>query len=133
MEKPHRNISRCIDRFSNHDLTSHYIISEFAPIGDLFRVLHRLSPDGQEIVWQPLKPQYCRHFIRGIANGISHLHSLGISHGDLKLENILVGWRQPPLNPQYESYRISQFMSMVPKLTDFNNSDMGIPGRKYCP
>ena len=128
IERPHPNIVVIYEWFNSTDTSNTYIISELAPIGDLYEVVRQFNSNG-EAVWRPLKPQYCRHLIRGIARGLQHMFSLGISHGDIKLENILIDWYKPEANTP-QDYRISRFMRMVPKLTDFNSSKIGIPGGK---
>ena len=126
IQSPHQNILRFIEVFSSEDDFGHYFVSELAPIGDLDSVLNEVNAAG-DMVWYPLKPLYARHLILGVANGVQHLLSLGICHGDIKLENILIFWSQQTFG--YD-YRLSRFIRMVPKLCDFTNSEMGEPGSK---
>ncbi len=43
-----------------------------------------------EKIWVPLEEFEAKHLIRGVTEGLRHMHSLGIAHGDLKLEDILL-------------------------------------------
>ena len=117
---PHNNIIRFIGRFGRNDLTLSFIVMELAA-GDLYQLLQE-TIQGQSI-WVALLPQYCRHLIQGIARGVQHLFSLGISHGDIKLENVLVTYAQG-------STGAKDYMHIIPKLNDFNNSKMEPPGSK---
>ena len=124
IQSPHQNILHFIEMFSSADDIAHYIVSELAPIGDLDSLLTQENEAG-DVVQYPLKPLYARHLIRGVANGVQHLLSLGICHGDIKLENILMFWNQQNFG---NDYRLNRFIRMVPKLCDFSNSASGEPG-----
>ena len=123
MNNPHPNILRFIERFRSRDHLMHYIVMDLVPLGDLFLLLQETNGQGDQI-WKPVKPQYCRHLIKGVALGLKHLFSLGIGHGDLKLENILIS------SIGGEDISRSDYFKMVPKLIDFNNSIMVEPGSK---
>lgn len=66
------------------------------------------SPD------QKLEEVLARYYFRQIAAGIEHCHSLGISHGNLKLDNIL-------LNQTGE----------VLKISNFGNAHLDVSERDY--
>lgn len=77
----HPNILKCYDygwddRFS-------YLLLEYAPHSDLFN--YQLHYDGRLI-----PKDKCVKFIKQIIEGLKHVHSMGIIHRDLKLENIFV-------------------------------------------
>ena len=124
MQSPHQNILRFIEVFSSPTNIIHYYVSELAPIGDLDSYLTQENEAGDE-VWYPLKPLYARHLIRGVAQGVQHLLTLGLCHGDIKLENILLFWSQENFG---NDYRLNRFIRMLPKLCDFSNSEWGEPG-----
>lgn len=79
------------------------IIMEFAEGGDLAKVIY-----GNKDL--PLKAKI--HFIKGIANGLSYIHSKNIVHGDLKSSNVLL---DRPYNSQNEQLP-------TPKIADFGLS-----------
>ncbi|GMF05460.1 unnamed protein product [Ambrosiozyma monospora] len=56
-------------------------VMEFIPCGDLFTLIQ--STGGLEVV-------ECDCFFKQILNAISYLHSVGVSHNDLKVENLLL-------------------------------------------
>ena len=95
---------------------------EKSPIGDMFKIVFE-QVNGQW-QWMALQEPYARHLIRGIASGVDHLASLGIAHGDLKIENILMFWTNGQAVAGTDAQRI---LAMTPKLTDFNNSARGPP------
>eukprot|EP00931_Biecheleriopsis_adriatica_P007151 TRINITY_DN10846_c0_g1_i1.p1 TRINITY_DN10846_c0_g1~~TRINITY_DN10846_c0_g1_i1.p1 ORF type:complete len:829 (-),score=128.45 TRINITY_DN10846_c0_g1_i1:29-2515(-) len=66
--------------------------------GDCFLLLERVGhfPDSELFAYvQRTKPELVQEKVasgifRGIANGIAHIHSLHIAHGDLSLDNVLL-------------------------------------------
>ena len=118
---PHINILTFFERFGTSDFSLSYIVMEEAS-GDLFNLVKDKS-QGKDI-WVAILPQYARHLIHGIASGVQHLFSLGISHGDIKLENVMIVYEAGHFGPK-------DYMKMIPKLIDFNNSKMGQPGGKF--
>jgi len=60
-----------------------YILMEYAPHGDFFDFVM-----GSEREWSD---KLVRTYFHQLIEGVEHLHSLGIAHLDLKLENLLVG------------------------------------------
>ena len=76
----HPNISKLIDFFetSNH----FFIVLELLQGGDLFDYLERRGHFVPE--------ERAKVLFRQICEGIDYLHSLGIVHRDLKIENIMM-------------------------------------------
>jgi serine/threonine protein kinase len=99
--------------------TRAYIVSEFSEMGDLFEMTKQMTNTGEK-VWVPLSELKARHLIRGIAEGLKHLHSIGIAHGDLKPDNILI-FRNMLQNETTLRGR-ERFDRFLPKITDFSNS-----------
>jgi serine/threonine protein kinase len=54
--------------------------------------------------------------IRGVAEGLKRIHSLGIVDGDLKPENILLFFDES------QKDKTDGFDRFLPKITDFSNS-----------
>ena len=75
--------------------SSFYIVLEYCNAGDLgslMRAHERLGEEeAREIIWQ-------------LVDGMSHLHSLGIIHRDLKLNNILLHF------PRFQNNNNSHFI-----------------------
>ena len=76
----HPNLLHLIDLLEDPDYV--YIVTKFVQGGTLFQWLK----DRQFTVAEDI----ARHFTLHIASGLQYLHSLGIVHRDLKLENILL-------------------------------------------
>lgn len=123
---PHENIISCLQMWKSgiQNIERYYMAMEFSPIGDLFNVL-KVEVNGTP-QWMPLKEHFCRHLIRGIAEGVRHLFNLGIAHGDIKPENVLLFWTSD--EPVGEE---NQIMAMTPKLADFNQSSLGPPNGQF--
>jgi len=60
-----------------------YILMEYAPHGDFFDFVM-----GSEAEWSD---KLIRTYFHQLIEGVEHIHSLGMAHLDLKLENLLVG------------------------------------------
>jgi serine/threonine protein kinase len=60
-----------------------YTIMEFAPNGDFFDFIMNHGKDVDD--------KLMRTYFRQLIDGVEYLHSTGVSHMDLKLENLLVG------------------------------------------
>jgi len=75
----HPNLLRCHDYFE--DEGSVFLVLEFATGGDLHRHLKRKGP---------MSEPDAAYVLAQVAEGVRHLHSLGIIHRDLKSENILL-------------------------------------------
>ena len=59
------------------------ILSEYAPHGDLFQFVKKFKTNITEKI--------IRTYFKQLIDGIEYLHSQGVCHLDLKLENILIG------------------------------------------
>mmetsp|Transcript_3532 Transcript_3532/g.2566 ORF Transcript_3532/g.2566 Transcript_3532/m.2566 type:complete len:143 (-) Transcript_3532:6-434(-) len=76
----HPNVIRLLDVFENPEYI--YIVLEYCAGGDLFHYLDKRDFKVTE--------DLARHIAHQIAAAIYYLHSYGIAHRDLKLENILM-------------------------------------------
>ena len=76
----HPNIVTMVDVFENPEFF--YIVLEFLSGGDMFDYLKRREFEIAE--------DRARQIIHHIANAIYYMHSLGIVHRDIKLENIMM-------------------------------------------
>ena len=76
----HPNIIRLLDVFENPEYI--YIVIEYCSGGDLFHYLDQRDFKINEDI--------ARHIAHQIAAAIYYLHSYGIAHRDIKLENILM-------------------------------------------
>lgn len=79
------------------------LVQGYATHGDLSGFLRAKSVEG--VLTRQLKMQ----LITGVAEGLQTLHSLGVVHGDVKCENILVSWD-------------ATSKKFVPKISDFGFS-----------
>eukprot|EP01097_Dermamoeba_algensis_P011894 TRINITY_DN9383_c0_g1_i1.p1 TRINITY_DN9383_c0_g1~~TRINITY_DN9383_c0_g1_i1.p1 ORF type:complete len:356 (+),score=57.55 TRINITY_DN9383_c0_g1_i1:251-1318(+) len=89
---PHPNIVGCYESFDEQE--SLVLIYEYLPNGDLMSFIYKRAPNEGEV----------KKMFYGLTQAVKHLHSLGIAHRDIKLENICFG------------------KGGVPKLIDFNLS-----------
>lgn len=64
------------------DLEHVFSVMEFCDGGELYEVVDELEG--------PLEEADARHYIMQIVRGLQHIHSLGIGHRDLSLENVLL-------------------------------------------
>ncbi|NWI93524.1 AURKA kinase, partial [Pitta sordida] len=76
----HPNILRLYGYF--HDVTRVYLILEFAPRGEVFKELQRLSKFDE---------QRTATYITELADALSYCHSKSVIHRDIKPENLLLG------------------------------------------
>ncbi|MCC8955313.1 serine/threonine protein kinase [Bradyrhizobium sp. Pear77] len=77
----HRNLVRIYD--SDYDGKYHYLVMELLKGRSLAQVL----ADRQG---RPLSPSVSFQIVRAVGQGLVHMHSLGIVHGDLKPGNIFM-------------------------------------------
>jgi len=79
----HQNIIRFYDNFSS--LHHCYVVMEYCNGGSLSESLKRYGkPFPQEII---------QHFMRQIVEGLKYIHSKGIIHRDIKMDNILIKYK----------------------------------------
>ena len=65
------------------------LVEELAPRGDLHTLLHPRAAAG--LSCQPLPPTAVCRLGLDIARGLAYAHGRGVTHGDLKTQNILLG------------------------------------------
>ena len=82
---PHQNIARMLNRYMDPDTKKLCIVFDYHPTS--IKKL-TITPEGRHGTFPRWK---VIGYIRGIAQGVSHLHAHGLVHGDLSLGNILVG------------------------------------------
>eukprot|EP01097_Dermamoeba_algensis_P005649 TRINITY_DN3584_c0_g2_i2.p1 TRINITY_DN3584_c0_g2~~TRINITY_DN3584_c0_g2_i2.p1 ORF type:complete len:388 (-),score=77.81 TRINITY_DN3584_c0_g2_i2:781-1944(-) len=77
---PHPDVVGCVELFEDHEEV--FLVYEYLPNGDLLHWLAKKKTitelEAKKIFWS-------------VANAVQHLHSLGVVHRDIKLENICVG------------------------------------------
>ncbi|NXE96037.1 AURKA kinase, partial [Menura novaehollandiae] len=76
----HPNILRLYGYF--HDVTRVYLILEYAPRGEVFRELQKLTKFDE---------QRTATYITELADALSYCHSKSVIHRDIKPENLLLG------------------------------------------
>ena len=81
-EIDHPNIVKFIESFQCDDII--YIVTEYCPNGDLLDYVNRS--------FNTINPDY----LQGILSALSYLHKRGISHGDIKLENVVIDKNNVP-------------------------------------
>ena len=75
----HPNIMKLYEFYVDND--NFYIISEFFDQGDLFTKIEKLGTMNQIVV---------KFIMDQIFNAVAYLHSKGVLHGDIKLENVML-------------------------------------------
>jgi serine/threonine protein kinase len=75
----HPGIVQLVDLL--HDDANYYVVLELCPNGDLFDFI---------LSQRALKEEESKPIFKEIAQALSYLHSRGIAHRDIKLENILL-------------------------------------------
>jgi serine/threonine protein kinase len=77
---PHTDVVGCIELFEDQEEV--FLVYEYLPNGDLLHWLAKkktiTEAEAKRIFWS-------------VASAVNHLHSLGVVHRDIKLENICVG------------------------------------------
>ena len=96
----HPNILNVFD-FGEYEGTP-YMIVEFVDGGSLLDRLKR----------GPITQAEALEFLRGIATGLDHAHSLGIVHRDIKPANVLIGKNQTPILADFGLAKLMQSSSV---------------------
>ena len=96
----HPNILNVFD-FGEFEGTP-YMIVEFVDGGSLF----------DRIKAGPMSQADALAFLRGIATGLDHAHSLGIVHRDIKPANVLIGKNQTPILADFGLAKLMQSSSV---------------------
>ncbi|CAK4924022.1 unnamed protein product [Aphanomyces euteiches] len=81
MHHSHRHIVKMEDQFL-HDGVQH-LVFEYCPNGDLLTEM-QAQPEARFAQAQAI------HYFRQVVAAVAHLHSVGIAHRDLSLENVLL-------------------------------------------
>jgi len=71
-----------IKNFTQDNTNCSYILTEYAPYGNFFYLVSNKGLINEKIM---------RTYFHQLVNGVEYLHSQGIAHLDLKLENLLLG------------------------------------------
>ena len=98
----HPNIMKIYEFFA--DENNFYIISEFFDQGDLCTKMEKLGSLNQIIV---------KFIMEQIFNAVAYLHSKGVLHGDIKLENVML---------YTTSKKVNQRFTMINKKLDLHKS-----------
>jgi len=77
----HENIVKLVDYFQICSL--HFLVYEYVEGQDLFSLLKQSN-------FQPLREDFVKKIFCQLVNAVDYLHQLGICHGDLKLENVML-------------------------------------------
>lgn len=85
---PHTNIVRCYESFE--DDAEIFFVQEYLPHGDLPSFLRNVSSPSASTSLH-LDEELMKRIAWGLVKGLNHLHSIGLVHRDLKLENICIG------------------------------------------
>ena len=75
----HPNIMKLYEFFQ--DSKNYYMVSEYCDQGDLYEKMNKLRYMNQIVV---------KFLMEQIFNAVAYLHSRGVCHGDIKLENIML-------------------------------------------
>lgn len=115
-QEEHKNVigSEFITQFYEYIIDrgnkKHIIIMEYSKLGNLIDVLNKKS--------NLLTPYSMKYICRDIALGLRFMHSLGIGHRDIKLDNILL----------FYSKKLQRYTA---KIADFGFSHFFSPIQKY--
>lgn len=96
----HENLLKLYDVFETNDRI--YLVTEIVTGGPLFAWLEGLNFQIPEAT--------ARSLTRDIAKGLAYLHSYGIVHRDIKLENILLDTSGPEVKAKVIDYGLSCFL-----------------------
>jgi serine/threonine protein kinase len=69
-------------KFNNQAYDCNFLPMEYAPYGDFFDLIFSQELSNENLI---------RTYFQQLVEGIGHLHSKGIAHLDVKLENLLLG------------------------------------------
>lgn len=106
-----KHIVEILDSYQDEELKTHYIVTPYAARGDAFSFTQDLARTTSFYL------SLARGFIRDILVGVQFLHSIGVYHRDLKLENFLVFWD-------------AEARREVFKICDFGFATLGHPAEK---
>jgi len=104
----HPNVVKLVDLFETQ--ASSYIVLELLQGGDLFQYLKARS--------FKLTEHRVRQLAKQLAEGIAYLHSLGIVHRDIKLENIMMTDTTEESSPKIIDFGLSKMIGPNEKSKD---------------
>lgn len=123
-EVKHQNLLRHVNIVRLHTWlttpTAFLLVMEFCPNGDMLHYLqerHRL--------YSRLRTAEARYFFAQLLEGLAFCHSLGISHRDLKLENLMLCPAEATSAPSAATMPCE---SWTLKIADFGLSDLNAIG-----
>mmetsp|Transcript_2760 Transcript_2760/g.4334 ORF Transcript_2760/g.4334 Transcript_2760/m.4334 type:complete len:144 (+) Transcript_2760:1486-1917(+) len=104
----HPSLVQFVELFEN--LTHSYVVLEHLPGGDLYEYLKARKFN--------LDEEKAKELARTIGQGVKHLHSLGILHRDLKLENIMMTNKSDDAQPKIIDFGLAKFLGPSERSTD---------------
>jgi serine/threonine protein kinase len=104
----HPNIVTMLDVFENPDYF--YIVLEYLSGGDMFDYLKRREFEISE--------DRARQMIHQIANAIYYMHSFGIVHRDIKLENIMMTDDSNTAEPKIVDFGLAKMVGPEEVITE---------------
>ena len=111
--------------FSGHDGRTFSLVLDLCQGGELFAKVEEFGA---------LPEADAHRYFVGMLHGVRHLHSVGIAHRDLKLENVLLGG---PSNqtPKICDFGLAHVYRRLPDNTGFENPSLSqwCGSRSYCP
>lgn len=96
----HKNIVQLIDLFENGD--SYYIVMEYMEGNDMFEFLQARDFKIEE--------NLVKELIAQLILAVQYLHSFGIVHRDLKLENIMMSSKKDNATPKLVDFGLSKMI-----------------------
>ena len=117
-DSPHPHLMGQLESIS--DNTHYYIVMEFSGGGELFDMLDREKHFSERLT---------RHYFTQIVAGLEHLHSMGVCHRDMSLENMLVS--EDSLSCQIIDFGMSLRFACDNEGNPLPFSPLGACGKKY--
>ncbi len=120
----HKNINKLYAEKETNN--NHYLILEYCNGGDLYKISNLYKKRNG----RPLPEEFVQYYVKQICEALHYLHSQGIIHRDLKLENILVSFNSErdrnELNIQESKIKLIDFG--LARTIDQNNLASSICG-----
>ena len=121
----HDNICALQGYFSGRDGRTFTLVLELCSGGELYAKVDHNGALPEVDAW--------RYFC-GILNGVRHLHTQGVAHRDIKLENILLGGPMSE-TPKVCDFGLAHVYQRTPDGSNFENPSLSqwCGSRSYCP